>query len=175
MKRTLGRPTYAFEARQYVVSVCVMDVSASGVCVCVRVSVNVSRYVMSVCRCGWLGKALHSTCISLLINHFFRCSSQLMRQNVLIKEASVCAWLGISHMAQARVKSEWMIGEDDDFIPHHMYQLEVSCCSPWILGFPTEPPLGVNSRSVTSTWGSWGLCVWGCYSSHPAFNTLSRM
>lgn len=31
MKRTLGRPTYAFEARQYVVSVCVMGTSTSGV------------------------------------------------------------------------------------------------------------------------------------------------
>lgn len=45
------------------------------------------------------------------------CSSQLMRQNVLTKEASVCAWLRIDHMALTRVKSGRMIGEDDDFIP----------------------------------------------------------
>lgn len=55
MKRTLGRPTYAFEARQYVVSVCVMDVSASGVCMracfceCEQVrSVNVSSMCVDV-------------------------------------------------------------------------------------------------------------------------------
>lgn len=58
------------------------------------------------------------------------CLSRLMRQNFLTKEASVCAWLGIDHMALTRVASGRMIGEDDDFIPHHMYQLEVSCGSP---------------------------------------------
>lgn len=66
-------------------------------------------------------------------------------------EASVCAWPDIDHMALTRVQSGRMIGEDDDFIPHHMYQLEVSCCSQLIQGFPTEHLQGVNSQSVTST------------------------
>lgn len=68
--------------------------------------------------------------------HEENCSSQLTRLNFLTKEASVCAWLGIDHMALTRVDSGRMIGEDDDFIPHHMYQLEVSCCSAADSGLP---------------------------------------
>lgn len=68
-----------------------------------------------------------------------------MRQNVPTKEASVCAWLGIDHMALTRVGSGRMIGDDDDFIPHHMYQLEVSCCSLLIQVFP---PLSINQGSI---------------------------
>lgn len=55
--------------------------------------------------------------------------SQLMGQNFLTKEASVCVWLTIDHMALTHVETSRMIGEDDDFIPHHMYQLQVSCRS----------------------------------------------
>lgn len=54
MKRTLGRPTYAFEARQYVVSVCVMGVSTSGVCVCECEQVRgVNEYRMCADVCNW--------------------------------------------------------------------------------------------------------------------------
>lgn len=65
--------------------------------------------------------------------------SQLMRQNILTKEASVCGWLSIDHMVLTRVESGRMIREDDDFIPHHMYQLEVDCgslCPPAVSGLP---------------------------------------
>lgn len=78
--------------------------------------------------------------------------------NVLTKEASVCGWLVIDHMALTRVESGRMIREDDDFMPHHMYPLEVSCCSRLIQGSPppAEQLAGVNSQSVTSTWGHGG-------------------
>lgn len=57
------------------------------------------------------------------------CLSQLMRKFLLTEEASVCVWLCIDHMGLTRVESGRMFGEDDDFIPHHMYQLEVICRS----------------------------------------------
>lgn len=52
------------------------------------------------------------------------------KKKITTKEASVCAWLSSDHMALTRLETGRMIGEDDDFIPHHMYQLEVfPCCS----------------------------------------------
>ncbi len=114
---------------------------------CVCMCVSVSRYVvgrkrewiLNVCGCVWLVKAMYDTSSSLIDDNLLCdtfglyeeiCLSRLMRQTVLTKEASVCARLGIDHMALTRVGSGRMIGKDGDFIPHHMYQLEVSCCSP---------------------------------------------
>lgn len=156
MKRTLGRPTYAFEARQYVVSVCVMGVSELSTR-CSRCVVGRKReWILNVCGCVWLVKATYNTCSSLIANNSLcdtfglyeeTCSSQLTRQNFLTKEASVCAWLGIDHMALTRVESGRMIGEDDDFIPHHMYQLEVSCCSSSRSWFRASP-LSIHRGSI---------------------------
>lgn len=41
-----------------------------------------------------------------------------------------------------------MIGEDDDFIPHHMYQLEVSCCSPLSCSCSRASPLSIYQGSI---------------------------
>lgn len=167
MKRTLGRPTYAFEARQYVVSVCVTGVSTSGVCVCVWAGTR-CRWILNV----WLVKAMYST-YSSLINDYQPCdtftengSSQRTRLNVLTEEASVCACLGIDHMALTRVESGandrrgWRLHPTS-----HVIGLKFCCCSRLIQGFPTEHLMGVNSQSVTSTWGCGGSWAWGCFSS----------
>lgn len=44
-----------------------------------------------------------------------------------------------------------MVGEHDDFIPHHMYQLEVRRVQQLLLGSSAERLQGVNSQSVAST------------------------
>ena len=171
MKRTLGRPTYAFEARQYVVSVC--DGREYQRCVCVRACVwawagTRCKWILNV----WLVKAMYST-YSSLINDNQPCdtftgngSSQWTRLNVLTREASVCACLGIDHMALTRVES----GANDQrgwrlHPTSHVIGLKFCCCSRLIQGFPTEHLMGVNSQSVTSTWGCGGSWAWGCFSS----------
>lgn len=181
MKRTLGRPTYAFEARQYVVSVCDgrQWVPRQGVCVSVRVSRCAFgiKHEWMLRMCVWLVTAMYNTGSSLSDNccltHSGDCLSQLMRQNILTKEASVCDWLSIDHMVLTRVESGRMIREDD-FIPHHMYQLWgllwLAVSSSCFRASPTEHLQGVNSQSVTSTWGCVGSWVWGYYSSRSGIN-----
>lgn len=83
-------------------------------------------------------RAMYNTGSSLINDRCLRRFSQLMRQNMLTKEASVCVWLSIDHMLVTRVESGRMILENDDFIPHHMYQLEVCCVLQLFQGFPSE-------------------------------------
>lgn len=132
MKRTLGRPTYAFEARQYVVSVCVKDMKW------VQVPGRKPEWILNVCGRVCLVKPCTTQTVASLI---IRCATHSVStrrlfvtineaKHFLTKEAGVCVWLSIDHMALTHVETRRMIGEDDDFIPHHMYQLQVSCRSP---------------------------------------------
>lgn len=95
MKRTLGRPTYAFEARQYVVSVRGEQV---------RVGVRMCVVAQPPCRAHALA------CEMIMMNdggaRSFSTRRLLMRWNILTSEAGVCAWLGVGHMAPTRAVPE---------------------------------------------------------------------